>query len=135
MKLTAQNISPFITASIFAGNGEYDYIIDDCVKGIGEELNIADLEKSVLQEMENASKLDEDAFNEYLAKCAKNIKEKEALLMICLNILASDLVITVNEMANFYTFAEILGISDDKASEIFDDFVDEMEDLVIEDEN
>ena len=58
--------------------------------------------------------------------------EKEATLLISLQGLASDGVITADEMENYFAFAELLGIDDEKASELFDDFVEEADDLEIE---
>ena len=52
--------------------------------------------------------------------------------MIFLKIFAADMLISIGEITNYFTFADILGVSEERASEIFDDFVDEVDDLFIE---
>ena len=42
------------------------------------------------------------------------------------------MLISIGEITNYFTFADILGVSEERASEIFDDFVDEVDDLFIE---
>ena len=74
----------------------------------------------------------DDEFDEYLNTSAKNISDNEAVLLICLDVLASDLVISIDEMANYFAFADILGVPEKRAGEIFDEFVDTTDDLTIE---
>lgn len=135
MALNTKLIAPFIGASVLAGEGEYDEIVKACVTELAEALELNDLDNIVSQEVTTLAQMDDDQFNDYLSQSAEKIVDKEAVLAICLDVLASDLVISIDEMANYFAFADILGISEERASEIFDDFVEAMDDLVIEDEN
>lgn len=135
MALTSKILAPFIGASILAGEGEYDEIAKACVAELAESLELSDLDKTVAKELDKVSKLGDDEFDDYLAKSAKSVSDTEAVLLICLDVLASDLVISLDEITNYFAFADILGISEDRASEIFDEFVDAVDDLSIETEN
>lgn len=135
MALNTKLIAPFIGASVLAGEGEYDEIVKACVAELAEALELNDLDNIVSQEVTTLAQMDDEQFNDYLSQSAEKIVDKEAVLVICLDVLASDLVISIDEMANYFAFADILGISEERASEIFDDFVEAMDDLVIEDEN
>lgn len=135
MALNSKLIAPFIGASVLAGEGEYDEIVKACVTELAEALELNDLDDIVSQEVTTLAQMDDEQFNDYLSQSAEKIVDKEAVLVICLDVLASDLVISIDEMANYFAFADILGISEERASEIFDDFVEAIDDLVIEDEN
>lgn len=135
MALNSKLIAPFIGASVLAGEGEYDEIIKACVTELAEALELNDLDDIVSQEVTTLAQMDDEQFNDYLSQSAEKIVDKEAVLVICLDVLASDLIISIDEMANYFAFADILGISEERASEIFDDFVEAIDDLVIEDEN
>ena len=134
MALSTKVIAPFLGASVAAGEGVYDEIAQGCVIGLADELGFADLDATVASEVDKIAAMDDDAFDEYLAEAAEAVADQEAVLLICLNVLAADGVISVNELANYFAFADVLEVSEDRASEIFDDFVDAMDDLVIEDE-
>lgn len=135
MALNSKLIAPFIGASVLAGEGEYDEIVKACVAELAEALELNDLDDIVSQEVTTLAQMDDEQFNDYLSQSAEKIVDKEAVLVICLDVLASDLIISIDEMANYFAFADILGISEERASEIFDDFVEAIDDLVIEDEN
>lgn len=135
MALNTKLIAPFIGASVLAGEGEYDEIVKACVTELAEALELNDLDDIVSQEVTTLAQMDDEQFNDYLSQSAEKIVDKEAVLAICLDVLASDLIISIDEMANYFAFADILGISEERASEIFDDFVEAIDDLVIEDEN
>lgn len=135
MALTSKILAPFIGASVLAGEGEYDEIVKACVIELADNLELADLDDVVIKELDKLTKLSDDEFDEYLTQSAQTVSDKEAVLLICLDVLASDLVISIDEMANYFAFADILGVSEDRASEIFDDFVDAVDDLTIENED
>lgn len=135
MALTSKILAPFIGASVLAGEGEYDEIVKACVAELADSLELSDLDKTVAKELDKLSKLGDDEFDDYLAKSAQAVSDTEAVLLICLDVLASDLVISLDEMANYFAFADILGIPEDRASEIFDEFVDTVDDLTIENED
>lgn len=135
MALTSSILAPFIGASVLAGEGEYDDIVKACVAELAENLGLSDLDKTVATELDKLTKLSDAEFDEYLTTSAKAVSDTEAVLLICLDVLASDLVISLDEMANYFAFADILSISEDRASEIFDEFVDAVDDLTIETED
>lgn len=135
MALTSKILAPFIGASVLAGEGEYDEIVKACVAELEDSLELSDLDKTVAKELDKLSKLGDDEFDDYLAKSAQAVSDTEAVLLICLDILASDLVISLDEITNYFAFADILGIPEDRASEIFDEFVDTVDDLTIENED
>lgn len=132
MALTSKLLAPFIGASIMASEEGYDDVAEQCILELSNELQLADLQKAVVSEIEKLSAMDDDTFNGHLAKAGEFITDKEAVLLICLDVLAADGVISMDELSNYFAFADILGLSDNRASQIFDDFVDEMDDLVIE---
>lgn len=132
MALTSKLLAPFIGASIMAGEDGYDDVAKQCILELSDELQLADLQKVVVSEIEKLSTMDDDTFNDHLTKAGGFIADKEAVLLICLDVLAADGVISVDELSNYFAFADILGISENRASQIFDDFVDEMDDLIIE---
>ena len=123
MGITSKTIAPFIAAAVTA-QGDYDEIAQECVTDLAEELDLKDLQKEVEAALKKIEKLSDDDFETYIDAAAKAVKapEKEATLLISLQVLASDGVIT----------ADVLGVDDDKASELFDEFVEDSEDLEIE---
>ena len=133
MEIKTKTIAPFIAAAATA-QGAYDEIAQECVADLAEELELNDLQKEVEAAFKKIEKLSDDDFDAYLEEAAKAVKagEKEATLLISLQVLASDGVITADEMENYFAFAELLGIDDEKASKLFDDFVEEADDLEIE---
>ncbi|MDO4251395.1 MAG: hypothetical protein Q4C68_07775 [Moraxella sp.] len=132
MALTSKILAPFIAASIAAGEGEYDELVQSCVQDLAEDLQLNDLEDTVKAELDKELALSDDDFDDYLEEAANAVNDKEAVLLICLSILACDNYISVNELSNYFAFADILDIDEEQASAIFDDFVDEVDDLVIE---
>ena len=133
MGITSKTIAPFIAAAISV-EGVYEEVEKETVEGLAEELELKDLGKEVEAAFKKIEKLEEDDFDTYLEEAAKKVKatEKEAVLLVTLDVLACDGVITADEMENYFAFAELLGIDDEKASELFDDFVEEADDLEIE---
>ena len=128
MGITSKTIAPFVAAA-FSAEGEYGEFEKEVVAGLAEDLELKGLDK----EVEAAFKKIE-YFDNYLADAAKGVKasEKEAVLLVTLDVLAADGVITSDEIENYFAFAEVLGVADDKASEIFDEYVENTEDLEIE---
>ena len=80
--------------------------------------------------------MSEDDLADYLEKNAKgvNTKEKEGVLAICLQALCTDAFLSQDEIENFFAFADILGVDEDAAQDILDEFIDEEEDLIIEED-
>ena len=133
MGITSKAIAPFIAAAISV-EGAYEEVEKETVEGLAEELGLKDLDKEVEAAFKKIEKLEDDDFDSYLEEAAKKIKasEREAGLLVTLDVLASDGVITADEMENYFAFAEVLGVEEEKASEIFDEYVEDAEDLEIE---
>ena len=133
MGITSKAIAPFIAAAISV-EGAYEEVEKETVEGLAEELGLKDLEKEVEAAFKKIEKLEDDDFDSYLEEAANKIKapEREAVLLVTLDVLAADGVITSDEMENYFAFAEVLGVADEKASEIFDEYVEDAEDLEIE---
>ena len=133
MAITSKAIAPFIAAAISV-EGAYEEVEKETVEGLAEELELNDLGKEVEAAFKKIEKLEDDDFDSYLEEAAKKIKasEREAVLLVTLDVLASDGVITADEMENYFAFAEVLGVAEEKASEIFDEYVEDAEDLEIE---
>ena len=133
MGITSKAIAPFIAAAISV-EGAYEEVEKETIEGLAEELGLKDLDKEVESAFKKIEKLEDDDFDSYLEEAAKKIKasEREAVLLVTLDVLASDGVITADEMENYFAFAEVLGVEEEKASEIFDEYVEDAEDLEIE---
>ncbi len=133
MGIASKAIAPFIAAAISV-EGAYEEVEKETVEGLAEELGLKDLEKEVEAAFKKIEKLEDDDFDSYLEEAANKIKaqEREAVLLVTLDVLAADGVITADEMENYFAFAEVLGVADEKASEIFDEYVEDAEDLEIE---
>ena len=133
MAITSKAIAPFIAAAISV-EGAYEEVEKETVEGLAEELELKDLGKEVESAFKKIEKLEDDDFDSYLEEAAKKIKasEREAVLLVTLDVLASDGVITADEMENYFAFAEVLGVEEEKASEIYAEYVEDAEDLEIE---
>ncbi len=133
MGITSKTIAPFIAAAISV-EGVYEEIEKETVEGLAEELELKDLGKEVEAAFKKVEKLEEDDFDTYLEEAAKKVKatEKEAVLLVTLDVLACDGVITADEMENYFAFADVLNVEEERASEIFDAYVENAEDLEIE---
>ena len=57
------------------------------------------------------------------------------MLTLCLHMLCANAVLSQDEVDNFIAFAEILGVDEERANTILDEFVNEEEDLIVEGEN
>ena len=133
MGITSKAIAPFIAAAISV-EGAYEEVEKETVGGLAEELGLKDRDKEVEAAFKKIESLEDDDFDSYLEEAAKKIKdpEREAVLLVTLDVLAADGLITADEMENYFAFAEVLGVEEEKASEIFDEYVEDAEDLEIE---
>ena len=59
-------------------------------------------------------------------------KENEGVLSLCLQLMCADAFLSTDEVENFFTFADVLGVDEDSAQALLDELVDEEEDLIIE---
>lgn len=133
MALTTEILAPFIAVSVIAGDGIYGGVEQECVKDLEEDLQLDGLNAAAEAEFAKVLEMDDDELDDYLVEAAEQVSDKEAVLLICLNVLSADLLISVNELSNYFAFAEILEVSEDRASEILEEFIDEVDDLIIED--
>ena len=133
MKTDPKILSTFLAAAVWA-DGEYDEFEKEFTKDLASELEIPTLSATLESEIKATESMSEEALANYLEEAAKKVAkdEGEGILTLCLQMMCADAYMAQDEMDNFFSFAEILGIDDDTASAILDDFVDEEEDLIIE---
>jgi len=133
MKTESKVLASFLAAAVWA-DGEYDEnekgFVEELAEGPGVATLGADLSDAIaatenMTEDELADKLEADA-----KKVAKN--ENEGVLTLCLQMMCADAYLSKDEVENYFAFAEMLGIDDDKAEAMLDEFIDEEEDLIIE---
>ena len=135
MKTGSKVLASFIAAAIWA-DGEYNEFEKEFIAELGDGLGIKDFEKVLESEIAAVESMSEDDLADYLEKNAKgvNTKEKEGVLAICLQALCADAFLSQDEIENFFAFADILGVDEDAAQDILDEFIDEEEDLIIEED-
>ena len=135
MKTESKVLASFLAAAVWA-DGEYNEFEQELVQEIGDELGVKGLDKDLEESIAATEKMSEDELADVLEEAAKNVvaSEKEGILALCLQMLCVDAFLSSDEIDNFFAFADILGINEDKAQEILDEFVDEEEDLIIEED-
>ena len=135
MKTGSKVLASFIAAAIWA-DGEYNEFEKEFIAELGDGLGIKDFEKVLESEIVAVESMSEDDLADYLEKNAEgvNAKEKEGVLAICLQALCADAFLSQDEIENFFAFADILGVDEDAAQDILDEFIDEEEDLIIEED-
>jgi uncharacterized tellurite resistance protein B-like protein len=135
MKTESKVLASFIAAAIWA-DGEYNEFEKEFIAELGDGLGIKDFEKVLESEIAAVESMSEDDLADYLEKNAKavNAKEKEGVLAICLQALCADAFLSQDEIENFFAFADILGVDEEAAQDILDEFIDEEEDLIIEED-
>ena len=133
MKTDIKILSSFLAAAVWA-DGEYDEFEKDFVGDLSEELEMPQLKETLDKEIKTVEKMTEDGLADYLEAAAKKVAkgDAEGILMLCLQIMCADAYLAQDEVDNFFTFAEILGVDDETTQTILDEFVDEEEDLIIE---
>ena len=133
MKTNSKALASFLAAAIWA-DGEYCEFEQSLVADMGDLLDA----KTLTQDLEEAIAATENMSGEeltaHLEEAAKKVDatEKEGILTLCLQMLCSDAFLSSDEVENFFTFAELLGVDEDDAQAILDVFIDEEEDLIIE---
>ena len=133
MKTNSKALASFLAAAVWA-DGEYCEFEQSLVADMGDLLDA----KTLTQDLEAAIAATENMSGEeltaHLEEAAKKVDttEKEGILTLCLQMLCSDAFLSSDEVENFFTFAELLGVDEDDAQAILDVFIDEEEDLIIE---
>lgn len=133
MKTESKVLATFLAAAVWA-DGEYNEFEQELVGEIGEELGIKSLKADLEAAIALVENLSEDDLDVALKDAAKkvNASEKEGILVLCLQMLCADAFLSTNEIENFFAFADILGVDEDAAENILDEYVNEEEDLIIE---
>lgn len=135
MKTDKKVLASFLAAAVWA-DGEYDEFEKEFVTDLAGELEIKDLDDVINKEIAATEKMDEDGLGDYLEAAAKKVAkgEGEGILSLCLQMMCADAYLAQDEIDNYFAFAEILGIDEDAANTLLDEFVDEEDDLIIESE-
>lgn len=133
MKTESKVLATFLAAAVWA-DGEYNEFEQELVGEIGEELGIKSLKADLEAAIALVENLSEDDLDVALKDAAKkvNTSEKEGILVLCLQMLCADAFLSTDEIENFFAFADILGVDEDAAENILDEYVNEEEDLIIE---
>ena len=133
MKTESKVLATFLAAAVWS-DGEYNEFEQELVGEIGEELGIKSLKADLEAAIALVENLSEDNLDVALKDAAKkvNASEKEGILVLCLQMLCADAFLSTDEIENFFAFADILGVDEDAAENILDEYVNEEEDLIIE---
>ena len=133
MKTNSKALASFLAAAVWA-DGEYCEFEQSLVADMGDLLNAKTLTKDLEEAIAATENMSGEELTATLEEAAKQVDttEKEGILTLCLQMLCSDAFLSSDEVENFFTFAELLGVDEDDAQAILDVFIDEEEDLIIE---
>ena len=133
MKTNSKALASFLAAAVWA-DGEYCEFEQSLVADIGDLLDAKTLTKDLEEAIAATENMSGEELTAHLEVTAKKVDatEKEGILTLCLQMLCSDAFLSSDEVENFFTFAELLGVDEDDAQAILDVFIDEEEDLIIE---
>lgn len=133
MKTNSKAFASFLAAAVWA-DGEYCEFEQSLVADMGDLLDAKTLTKDLEEAIAATENMSGEELTAHLEEAAKKVDttEKEGILTLCLQMLCSDAFLSSDEVENFFTFAELLGVDEDDAQAILDVFIDEEEDLIIE---
>ena len=133
MKTNSKALASFLAAAVWA-DGEYCEFEQSLVADMGELLDAKTLTKDLEEAIVATENMSGEELTAHLEDAAKKVDatEKEGILTLCLQMLCSDAFLSSDEVENYFTFAELLGVDEDDAQAILDVFIDEEEDLIIE---
>ena len=133
MKTNSKALASFLAAAVWA-DGEYCEFEQSLVADMGDLLDAKTLTQDLEAAIAATENMSGDELTAQLEEAAKqvDVTEKEGILTLCLQMLCSDAFLSSDEVENFFTFAELLGVDEDDAQAILDVFIDEEEDLIIE---
>lgn len=133
MKTDPKILSSFLAAAVWA-DGEYDEFEKEFVADLAGGLEISTLTAALEAAIKETEKMTEEELAAYLEAAAKKVDagEKEGILTLCLQLMCADAFLAQDEVNNFFAFADILGVDEDAATAILDEYVNEEEDLIIE---
>ena len=133
MKTNSKALASFLAAAVWA-DGEYCEFEQSLVTDMRDLLDAKTLTQDLEAAIAATENMSGDELTAQLEEAAKQVDatEKEGILTLCLQMLCSDAFLSSDEVENFFTFAELLGVDEDDAQAILDVFIDEEEDLIIE---
>lgn len=133
MKTDSKILASYLAAAVWA-DGEYDEFEKEFVEEIAEELGVNTLQADLEAAIAATGTMTGEELTETLEAAAKKVdkKEKEGVLSLCLQLMCADAFLSTDEVENFFTFADVLGVDEDAAQALLDELVDEEEDLIIE---
>ena len=133
MKTNSKTLASFLAAAVWA-DGEYCEFEQSLVADMGDLLDAKNLTKDLEEAIAATENMSGEELTAHLEEAAKKVDatEKEGILTLCLQMLCSDAFLSSDEVENFFTFAELLGVDEEDAHAILDVFIDEEEDLIIE---
>ena len=133
MKTNSKALASFLAAAVWA-DGEYCEFEQSLVADMGDLLDAKTLTQDLEAAIAATENMSGDELTAHLEEAVKQVDatEKEGVLTLCLQMLCSDAFLSSDEVENFFTFAELLGVDEDDAQAILDVFIDEEEDLIIE---
>ena len=133
MKTNSKALASFLAAAVWA-DGEYCEFEQSLVADMGDLLDAKTLTKDLEEAIAATENMSGEELTATLEEAAKQVDttEKEGILTLCLQMLCSDAFLSSDEVENFFTFAELLGVDEDDAQAILDVFIDEEEDLISE---
>ena len=133
MKTNSKALASFLAAAVWA-DGEYCEFEQSLVADMGDLLDAKTLTKDLEEAIAATENMSGEELTAHLEEAARKVDttEKEGILTLCLQMLCSDAFLSSDEVENFFTFAELLGVDEDDAQAILDVFIDEEEDLIIE---
>ena len=133
MKTNSKALASFLAAAVWA-DGEYCEFEQSLVADMGDLLDAKTLTKDLEEAIAATENMSGEELTAHLDEAAKKVDatEKEGILTLCLQMLCSDAFLSSDEVENYFTFAELLGVNEDDAQAILDVFIDEEEDLIIE---
>ena len=133
MKTNSKALASFLAAAVWA-DGEYCEFEQSLVADMGDLLDAKTLTKDLEEAIAATENMSGEELTAHLEEAAKKVDatEKEGVLTLCLQMLCSDAFLSSDEVENYFTFAELLGVDEDDVQAILDVFIDEEEDLIIE---
>ena len=134
MKTNIEVVSSFLAAAIWA-DGEFDEFEKEFVNDLSKDLEQPKLVEVLGKEIKATEAMSEEQLADYLERASKNVdkEEREGVLALCLQLMCADAFLATTEVENFFSFAEFLGVNEDTANAMLDEFVEENEELIIED--
>lgn len=136
MKTNSKLLSSFLAAAVLA-DGRYEDAEKHFISLVAKELDVADLAGEVDAAIAEMQSLSDEAVATRLEQVSAEVApdEREGILVLCLELLCTDGILSITEVEKYFVFADLLEVDEERAQELLDDFVDdEEEDIVIETE-